>query len=128
MAKNQTLTMKQIKGYLLKHGVPPAMFDSIRLTLIDDALRNTDALRTDRIYILLALAIHEAYGFGVKRISKGLHAFDELNGRFDDPDKDVSWIQMIEELKEKTGLVVVTNTEDRIAFEYVGVGGGSDDD
>ena len=126
MAKKQNLTMQQIKGYLLQRGVPPAMFDSIRLTLIDDAIRNSDALRVDRIFCLLALAIHEAYGFGVKRILKGLKAFEELNAQFEDPDADVSWNKLMAELRAKTGLVISTNTEDRIAFEYLG--GDADDD
>lgn len=123
--KNQNLTMKQIKGYLLQHGVPPAMFDAIRLSLVDDALRNSDAVRTDRIFVLVALMLHDAFGFGVKRISKGLHAFDELNGRFTDTGDGASWPALMEELKEKTGLIISTNTEDRIAFEYIG---GTHDD
>lgn len=120
MAKNQNLTMQQIKGYLLQKGVPPAMFDTIRLALIDDAIRNSNALRTDRIFCLLALALNEAYGFDTEQITVGLKTFDELNGKFTDPDTDVSWNALMAELRDKTGLVIATNTEDRIAFEYLG--------
>lgn len=118
--KNQNLTMQQIKGYLLQKGVPPAMFDTIRLALIDDAIRNSNALRTDRIFCLLALTLRKAYGFGRKRITEGMKTFDELNGRFTSPDEDVSWNELMQELRDETGLVIVTNTEDRIAFEYIG--------
>lgn len=125
MAKNQNLTMQQIKGYLLQKGVPPAMFDTIRLALIDDAIRNSNALRTDRIFCLLALTLRKAYNFGRKRITQGMKVFDELNGRFTNPDEEVSWNELMQELRDETGLVIVTNTEDRIAFEYIGKG---DDD
>lgn len=124
--KHQNLSMAWIKGYLKQRGIPPAMFDSIRLALIDDALRNSDAVRTDRIFVLVALMLHDAFGFGVKRISKGLHAFDELNGRFTDTGDGASWPALMEELRDKTGLIISTNTEDRIAFEYIG--GASHDD
>lgn len=120
MAKNQNLTMNQIKGYLRQKGVPPAMFDTIRLALIDDAIRNSNALRTDRIFCLLALTLRKAYNFGRKRITDGMKVFDELNGRFTSPDEDVSWNELMQELRDETGLVIVTNTEDRIAFEYIG--------
>lgn len=123
--KNQNLTMQQIKGYLLQKGVPPAMFDTIRLALIDDAIRNSNALRTDRIFCLLALTLRKAYNFGRKRITQGMKVFDELNGRFTNPDEEVSWNELMQELRDETGLVIVTNTEDRIAFEYIGKG---DDD
>lgn len=125
MAKKQNLTMQQIKGYLLQKGVPPVMFDTIRLALIDDALRNSNALRTDRIFCLLALTLRKAYNFGRKRITQGMKVFDELNGRFSDPNDEVSWNELMQELRDETGLVIVTNTEDRIAFEYIGKG---DDD
>lgn len=122
MAKNQNLTMNQIKGYLRQKGVPPAMFDTIRLALIDDAIRNSNALRTDRIFCLLALTLRKAYNFGRKRIAQGMKVFDELNGRFTSPDEEVSWNELMQELRDETGLVIVTNTEDRIAFEYIGKG------
>ena len=69
---------------------------------------------------------HEAYGFGVKRILRGMKAFEELNAQFEDPDADVSWNKLMKELRDKTGLVISTNTEDRIAFEYLG--GDTNDD
>ena len=118
--EKQKYDMKQIKLYLAKKGVPPAMLDSIRMALIDDSIRNSEALRTDRIYCLLALAINQAYGYGAKRIMRCLQAFDELNGQFVDPDADVSWHALMKELRDKTGLVISQNTEDRIAFEYRG--------
>lgn len=101
------------------------MFDTIRLALIDDAIRNSNALRTDRIFCLLALTLRKAYNFGRKRITQGMKVFDELNGRFTNPDEEVSWNELMQELRDETGLVIVTNTEDRIAFEYIGKG---DDD
>ena len=110
--------MTNIKGiiaYLQAKGIPKSMINEIRLALTNDAVQNSGAVQADRVYTLLALTLREAYGFGHERIFKGLLKFDELNT---EAAGDYCWPQLMERLRDETGIVITTNTEDRIAFEY----------
>lgn len=109
------MTMKQVKGFLRTHGVSPNMIDAIRLTMIEDAVQNGKDIQADRIYTLLALMLHDCYGMGQKRIVKGLQKFDELCGL---PANEYPWEKLMEELHEKTGIVIHSGDDDRLVFEY----------
>lgn len=91
------------------------MTDAIRLAFIDDAIQNGKDVQADRIYTLIALMLHDAYGMGQKRIIKGLQLFDQYCGR---TAEEWSWTDVMKELRDKTGLVVQTDGEDRLVFEY----------
>lgn len=112
--------MKQVKGFLRTHGVSPNMIDAIRATMIADAVQNGKDIQADRIYTLLALTLHDCYGMGRKRIVKGLQHFDGLCGL---PANEYPWEKLMEELYEKTGLVVRSGDGDRLIFEYDPHGG-----
>lgn len=109
------LTMKQVKGYLRTHGVSPNMVDAIRLTMIEDAIQNGKDVQADRIYTLIALMLHDVYQMGQKRIVKGLQHFDKLCGLTAD---EYPWEKLMEELYEKTGIIVRSGDDDRLVFEY----------
>lgn len=97
------------------HGVSPNMIDAIRLTMIEDAVQNGKDIQADRVYTLLALTLHDCYGMGQKRIVKGLQHFDGLCGLTAD---EYPWEKLMEDLHEKTGIVIHSGDDDRLIFEY----------
>lgn len=109
------LDMKQVTMYLKRHGIPQNMVESIRIAMTQDAVQNGNDIQTDRIFILLALVLHDCYGMGQKRIIKGLQMFDDYCGRIAD---DLEWKDIMKELHDKTGLIVRTNEGNRLIFEY----------
>lgn len=110
------LTMKQVTGFLRQRGVSPQMTEAIRLAFIQDAVQNGKDIQADRIYTMLALSLHDVSGFGAKRIIKVLERFDYYSSI---PQEELDWPELMKQLREKTGLVVQSNTEDRIVFEYI---------
>ena len=110
-----TMNMKGVKMYLRSRGIPPSMVDQIRLAFANDAVQNSNGVQADRIYTLLALTLHEEYGFGHQRIFRGLQRFDQLNA---EAAESYKWPELMERLQDETGIVITTNTEERIAFEY----------
>lgn len=109
------LSMKQVTAYLMGKGVPKNTINDIRVAFIEDAVQNGKDIQADRIYTLLALMLHDSYGMGRKRIVRGLQKFDELCGLTAD---EYPWEKLMEDLYEKTGLVVQSGGDDRIIFEY----------
>ena len=107
--------MKQVTAYLRQKGIPPSMVEQIRLAFANDAVQNSAGVQADRIYTILALTLREAYGFGHERIFKGLQKFDELNGQ---AAESYEWPDLMKRLQDETGIVITTNTDERIAFEY----------
>ena len=65
---------------------------------------------------MLALSLNDVCGFGAKRIMKVLEKFDEYSNT---PVEELNWPELMKQLREKTGLVVQSNTEDRIVYEYI---------
>lgn len=114
------LTMKQVSAYLKGHGIPPSMVNEIRLALTNDAVQQSVSVQSDRIFTIVALTLREAYGFGYKRIFEGLKKFDELNQQAAD---DYIWPELMERLRDETGIVVKSGDDQRIAFEYKPKGG-----
>lgn len=110
------LTMQQAKALLRARGFSPSAIEQLRIALADDAVRNSDDIKADRLYTIVAMTLRNAYGFGYKRIFKGLKEFDRLNGLVSS--EELPWDQMMEELHKTTGLIVRTGTGDRIGFEY----------
>lgn len=112
--------MQHLKGYLLQHGIPPKMVDEIRLAFINDAVRESNDMKYDRIYAGIALAAHRAFGFGPKRILRIMHAFDDLAGYISSNDEGYDWTSLMTDLRNETGFVVQTDGENRLVFEYLG--------
>ena len=110
-----SLDIKQIAPYLRSKGVPQSVIKDIRMAFINDAVMNAGGVHADRLYTAVAMMLHDAYGFGHKRIFAGLAKLDELYERIAD---DVKWVDVMSELREKTGIVVRSGSDDRIAFEY----------
>lgn len=114
------LTMKAVKGYLKTHGVSPNMIDAIRIAMTEDAVQSGKDIQADRIYTLIALMLHDCYSMGQKRIIKGLQYFDQLCGL---TAEEYPWEKLMEELHEKTGLVIHSGDDERLIFEYKPDGG-----
>lgn len=111
-----TLTEKQIRDFLKSRGISKNMTDAIIITLTQKAIEEGNSVQADRIYTFMALMLHEVYGFGAKRIIKGLEKYDEYCGR---TPEEWDWPDIMKELREKTGLVIQSNSADRIVFEYI---------
>lgn len=110
------MTMQQVTVYLAKHNIPKPMINEIRMTFMDDAIRNGGAVQADRIYTSVALMLRRAFGFGAKRIFKGLKCFDEINGS---AAEDTTWAELMQELDDETGIIIRSGEDkDRLAFEY----------
>ena len=109
------LTMQQAKALMRAHGFSASACDQIVYAIIDDAVRNASDIHADRIYTIIALMLHRAYGFGHKRIFKGLEIFDALAG---EANSGAEWPGLMDQLKKETGIVVRSGDDDRIAFEY----------
>lgn len=110
------MTMQQLTVYLAKHNIPKSMINEIRMVFMDDAIKNGNNIQADRIYTSVALMLHRAFGFGAKRIFKGLKCFDEINGS---AAEDTTWAELMQELDDETGIIIRSGEDkDRLAFEY----------
>lgn len=108
-----------VKAYLAAHGIPRTMVDNIRTVLINDAIQESNAMKYDRIYTAVALAIRHEYGFGPERILRGLREFDRICGSVlgNEERDERPWTEIMEELKEETGIVIHTGDENRLICE-----------
>ena len=109
-------TMAEVMAYLKVKGVPKPMLRHIREALAMDAVEEADNLHLDRIYTAFGLALFEAAGYEGEGLLK---IFEEINRqmvRVNQP--EVNWDQLMEELFEKTGIVVRAGDGDRIVVEY----------
>lgn len=116
MEEQKLPSMKQVHAYLASRGIPRSMVRNIQMVLVHDAITQGRAMQYDRIYAAMALMLRKCYGFGLERILKGLHCFDDIAGSvIDNPEKD--WTDVMQELKDETGIVVRSGDGDRVFFE-----------
>lgn len=119
MKHEAQLNLQQVKAYLAAHGIPRQMVDKIRVVLVNDAIQESDNMKYDRIYTAVALAIRHTYGFGAEKIARCLREFDRICGSVlqggDGDDRD--WTEIMQELKDTTGIVIRTGDENRLVCE-----------
>ena len=108
-------TIQQVTALLRSKGFSPAAIKTIRYAFIDDAIENARDVHADRIYTMVALMLYDCFGFEHEDIFAGLKRFEELHNKIVD---GTAWHEMMEELREKTGIVVRSESDNRIAFEY----------
>ena len=58
-------SMTQVEALLRARGFSPSAIAQIRVIMVDDAVRNAEDVKSDRIYALIALTLHRVFGFGV---------------------------------------------------------------
>lgn len=97
-----------VKMFLRRKGIPESVVRELTSTLIDEAIRQSDSLLIARFFTAFALALREE-GWGAERITRMLQRTDKQMGRV--TSGECSWHEMIEELKEKTGLMVNCDPE-----------------
>lgn len=106
------MTLQGVYALLGKYGIPKKTITMIREALTYDAVTEGKNVKSDRIFSAMALAIHNAYGFGYKRIYKVLIEFDRIAGCLTaDGEEERDWTDVMEELKAKTGIVVETRED-----------------
>lgn len=107
------MNLATVKAYLAAHGIPRQMVDNIRVVLVNDAIQESTAMKYDRIYTGIALAVRHTCGFGPERILRVLREFDRICGSVigDDGPDERPWTEIMEELKRETGIVIHTDTE-----------------
>lgn len=115
ITKGMKHTLKEITCYLKVKGVPKQMIEEIRMHLAYDAVTQGKAVQYDRIYTAVAIVLRKAFGFGPQRILKGLRCFDETVGSVLEPDAD--WTDLMDWLRDETGIIVRTDAEDRVVVE-----------
>lgn len=119
--KNQIMTLQSVKAYMLSHNIPKPMIESIRTALIYDAVVEGNFLQYDRIYTGVALMLHREFGFGAERIARGLHSFDEICGSVlseEEGGSNAEWPDLMQQLKDETGIVIHTGTDKRLICEH----------
>lgn len=99
---------KAVKAYLRSRGIPESTVRDISATLIDDAIRQSDSLLIARFFTAFALALREE-GWGAERITRMLQRTDKQMGRV--TSGDCTWRDLIDELREQTGLIVNCDPE-----------------
>ena len=110
------LSMKTVIPLLKKKGFSDSVIHDMRMAFISDAVENSGDIHADRIYTLVALMLHNTYGFEHEEIFRGLECFDELSQRAAD---GWEWPDIMDTLYQETSVVISTNSDDRIAFEYL---------
>lgn len=110
------LTYQQVSALLRAKGFSKSAIERMRIAMINDAVQNAHDIHSDRIFTLIALMLKECYGFGQVRIFRGLKKFDEL---CDSVLNAKEWPEIMQELRDKTGIVISTNSDDRLVFEYL---------
>lgn len=99
---------KAVKAYLRSRGIPENTVRGISAALIDDAIRQSDSLLIARFFTAFALALREE-GWGAERITRMLQRTDKQMGRV--TSGDCTWRDLINELREQTGLIVNCDPE-----------------
>ena len=99
---------KAVKAYLRSRGIPESTVRGISAALIDDAIRQSDSLLVARFFTAFALALREE-GWGAERITRMLQRTDKQMGRV--TSGDCTWRDLINELREQTGLIVNCDPE-----------------
>ena len=99
---------KAVKAYLRSRGIPESTVRDISATLIDDAIRQSDSLLIARFFTAFALALREE-GWGAERLTRMLQRTDKQMGRV--TSGDCKWRDLIDELREQTGLIVNCDPE-----------------
>ena len=99
---------KAVKAYLRSRGIPESTVRGISAALIDDAIRQSDSLLIARFFTAFALALREE-GWGAERITRMLQRTDKQMGRV--TSGDCTWRDLINELREQTGLIVNCDPE-----------------
>lgn len=99
---------KAVKAYLRSRGIPESTVRGISSALIDDAIRQSDSLLVARFFTAFALALREE-GWGAERITRMLQRTDKQMGRI--TSGDCTWRDLINELREQTGLIVNCDPE-----------------
>lgn len=121
--KNENLrsNIVSLDEYLRRHGIPQKMIVKIKGAILNEALRESNALNIDRIYTAAALAARRHLGFGPQRIMRVLQELDKTLGPALS-DEDV-WKQMATDCLIETHFVVqpadIENGEDMLQLGYV---------
>jgi len=109
-----SIARKQAKQYLRSRGIPERVVDALMLSIVQEAMEQTEYFQSDRVYTAIGIMLHDVYGFGHRRILKGIKRIDELFGEM----KDRPWPSLMQEFKDKTGIVIRNGDENRMYFEY----------
>lgn len=97
-----------VKMFLRRKGIPEGTVKALTATLIDEAMRQNDALSMSRFFTAYALALLEE-GMETERILEILRKTDQQMGRVSSGEN--TWAELMEELKEKTGVYINCDPE-----------------
>lgn len=122
MSKKKTgnnQTFRDVEHILRLYGVPDHLAKRLRVALTNDAIQEATAMKYDRLYTAMALAARRAYGFGPERIVRFLRTFDGIAGSVltDEGHDERDWTDIMQELREETGIVIQTGDDNRLILE-----------
>lgn len=116
MKKNE-IPARQIEKLLrAKYRVPDRLLKEYRYACCDKAVQDSHEIKANRLYTLLALVLHEQLGFGNKRVYKFLSAYSDRYEAF--YNSGCKWAELMEECREKTGMIIRTGEEGDELCEY----------
>lgn len=104
--------MRVISVYLAAKGVPKPKMKEIRSVLCDVAIRDGSDIMFNRIYTAIGLTCVNHLGWGAKRTSEFMHAFDSICDMAGKSDDAAYWSHQMEELYNKTGIIVRCGKDD----------------
>lgn len=110
-------TVGQVKAYLASKGIPKSTVDAIRETLVDDALRNGEGMRGNRLYSIIAYTCYHELGWGRTRTPRFLHQLDDNFAKV--TNDELSWTEIMEDIWQNLSLrVECIDERDRELWEY----------
>lgn len=116
MASNELGALKTILRKRYK--VPDVLIDQMLLIMTNEAIREAQAMQYDRVLAGFALALARLHGWGQQRIVRVLREFDDIAGQLGESGD--SWTDVMEELDERTGIVIHPADGKRFVMEYRG--------
>lgn len=109
------MTINDVTGYLMRKGIPKQTIREIRMALTYDAVQQARDVQYDRILTGVAIVLRKEFGFGEKRIMRGLEALNKEFESILDPDND--WNKTMERLRDETGIIIRSGDDNRLVVE-----------
>lgn len=104
--------MRIVSAYLAAKGVPKPKMKEIRSMLCDVAIRDGSDIMFNRIYTAIGMTCVQHLGWGAKRTSEFMHAFDQICDMAGKSEDNAYWSKLMEELYNKTGIIVRCGKDD----------------
>lgn len=108
---------KKASAYLRAKGVPERTVHELIAFFTYDAVQEATSMQWDRVYTAIGLALRKHFNFGGIRIMRILKEIDKI---CTEVQNGGSWSDLMHDLRDETGVVIHSDSSDRILIEYLG--------